>query len=117
MSEQKPEGATVGCSALLGRLRAGTPRTNPVAGMWLAETGEADALMRQAADELDRLTLALDQLEMHALRDVAPGWVSVPASEWDAVVTPNALAHPRICRSEAKANASGAAPCWAMTIM
>lgn len=27
-------------------------------------------------------------------------------------VTPNAQAHPRICRSEAEANTSGAAPCW-----
>lgn len=40
---------------LVGLLRAGTPRTTPLAGMVLAETDKADALMLDAADELERI--------------------------------------------------------------
>lgn len=32
---------------------------------------------------------ALENLEIQAVRDVAPGWVSIPAVEWDSIMTPN----------------------------
>lgn len=36
--------------------------------------------------EIQRLRGALENLEMQAVRDVAPGWVSVPAVEWDSIM-------------------------------
>lgn len=40
---------------LVGQLRAGVVKRNPVAGMMLMDSAPTSALMREAADEIERL--------------------------------------------------------------
>jgi hypothetical protein len=41
--------------------------------------------------QVERLENALDNLKVQATRDIAEGWVCVPAVEWNANITVNAL--------------------------
>jgi hypothetical protein len=53
---------------------------------WAAE-------FNRAMGEAQRLLVALDLLEMHAVTDIAPHWYAVPAGEWEQVF-PAALSPP-----------------------
>ncbi len=52
---------------------------------WVRHATDLSADMAQAAAEIERLRARLDDLEMHGLRDIAPGWVCVCTTEWEQV--------------------------------
>ena len=91
MNEQKPEGKNVGWSALLGDTQRLMKRCQVGVGGRNA-LDEAHSIMAECYGTLGRLSGALEDLELHATRGIAPGWVGVPEVEWDAVMTPNAKA-------------------------
>jgi hypothetical protein len=39
-----------------------------------------------AADEIERLRAKLEMIELQAVREIAPGWVGIPAIEWDSIM-------------------------------
>lgn len=51
------------------------------------------SLLKDAAYEIARLHDALENLEIQAIRDIAPGWIGIPAVEWDSIMTPNVRAN------------------------
>ena len=51
-----------------------------------ATHGHLTATLAAAADEIERLRAALDDLEMHAVAlNVAPGWQCICNTEWEQV--------------------------------
>jgi hypothetical protein len=52
----------------------------------LHDPRNAGHLNAAAADEIERLRAALDDLEMHAVAlDVAPGWQCICNTEWEQI--------------------------------
>lgn len=40
----------------------------------------------EAAVMIEKLADGIDSLSMHGVRDIVPGWVCVPESEWDSAM-------------------------------
>ena len=54
-----------------------------------AEVRRLRAMVGGAGDTSQKLIDRLEMLEVQAVREIAPGWIGIPAIEWDLIMGPN----------------------------
>ena len=55
-----------------------------------AEVRRLRGLVGGGDDLSQKLIDRLEMLEVQVVREIAPGWVGIPAVEWDSIMGPNA---------------------------